>query len=649
MERPQECYKQIIIIREEFRPNQTQQEVLNNLEQIKFLFWHGKYGQNGKKTGYWYASWNGSVLNSVGGYYKEGQKHGRWNQLSQNYHNSNKVYEIGEYCYNRKIGHWKYLFNDNLIGGGQYDEGCFEFKVGKWIELDDGYNQQKQVTYDGEYINCKKVGIWNIWFDQHGIKNNMQLQIQKIKLLVVLGFMTMELEMAIVLSLVMDLNFSLKQSIKDYIKMGKELVDGILSIWINKLVVDYMFKKGKELKLVNGLILAMDLNWILKQLTLENTINKGKKLVNGRLNQMGQMILMKKITMIFKAEIQQCKYQIQGPKNSGGGLYDQEGQGVKIGKWIDIVNGIEYGSQVIYNGQYQNGKKIGRWVIYQKSVSMQGKYQEIGGGLYDQEGQGVKIGKWIDISDGFKLNSQVIYVGGYKYGKKVGRWEIQCRKSKETEFKKIGVGQYDEVGQEVKIGQWIDIDGNYSDNSLVTYHGEYKNGIKVGRWDFWFNYNDLAEERKKIGGGSYDESDQGVKTGHWIDISEEFANSFQLTQNGEYKQGKKVSKWDIWFKEETDKRGFFFMDLNFKNIDFKIDRNKKENKIIGGGQYDKQNQGFKVGLWIDLSDQFKKYEQVLYKGEYINGKKSGVWKVLKKDQKENDDEFKLDKEIQYDN
>ncbi|CAD8181177.1 unnamed protein product [Paramecium pentaurelia] len=467
-----------IRMQEEFRPNQTQQDVLKNLEQLKFLFQHGKYGQYGKKTGYWYVSWNGSVLNSIGGYYEEGQKHGRWNQLFKNYHNSNKIYEIGEYCYNRKIGYWKYMLNDNLIGGEQYDDGGHEFQVGKWIEFDDGYNQQKQVMYDGEYINGKKVDIQN--------------------------------------------------------------------------------------KIYGG-VRAYDL-------------------------------------------------------------------GVRNGYFIELIDGFKFQSQVIYYGVYQNWKRAGRWFIQYKDISMYGNYEKMqlqiiikyhkfsGGGLYDQEGQGLKMGNWIDFSDEYKWNSQVIYVGGYIHGKKVGRWEIQFRKSDEREFKKIGVGKYDEVGQEEKIGQWINIDGNYSDDSQVTYHGEYKNGKKVGRWDFWFNYNDLERGRKHI-----------------------ICKFLQLTQNGEYQQGKKVGRWDISYKEETDNWGIFYMNLDFQNIVFKNNRIKKENKLIGGGQYDKQNQGFKVGLWIDLGDQFKKYEQVLCKGEYINGKKVGVCKVLKKDQNENDEEFKLEK------
>ncbi|CAD8211287.1 unnamed protein product [Paramecium pentaurelia] len=614
---------------EEFRPNQTQQDVLKNLDQIKFLFWHGKYDQNGKKTGYWYASWNGSILNSIGGYYKEGQKHGRWNQLSQNYHNSNKVYEIGEYCYNRKRGHWKYLFNDNLIGGGQYDEGCFEFKVGKWIELDDGYNQQKQVTYDGEYINGKKVGIWNIWFDQNGIKKNIGT-----------GVYDHGVRNGYCIELFDGLNFQSEIIQYGLYQNGKRVGRWDIKYMDNQIGGGLYDQEGKGVKIGQ---------WI--------DISDGFKLDSqityiGQYNKQGKKVGKWEIKLYGANDMDEEDYdEIQGLNITiGDGLYDQEGQGNKIGQWIDISYGFEINSQVIYNGQYQNGKKIGRWVIHYKMVVdymiKKGKELKLAGGLKLAMDLNLILKQFMleDINMGKKLvNGKFSVENWVKANLK------RCNYQRKQQQIFSGVGQYNEVGQEVKIGQWIDIDGNYSENSQVTYHGEYKNGIKVGRWDFWFNYNDHGQERKRIGGGSYDKSDQGVKTGYWIDLSEEFSQFFQLIQNGQYKQGKKVGKWDIWLKEEIDQWGLFFLGIHSYNIDFNQDRNKKEIKIIGGGQYDKQNQGFKVGLWIDLSDQFKKYEQVLYQGEYINGKKAGVWKVLKKDYKVQNDEFKFFKEIQYDN
>lgn len=50
------------------------------------------------------------------------------------------------------------------------------------------------------------------------------------------------------------------------------------------------------------------------------------------------------------------------------------------------------------------------------------KFKLSGGGLYDENG--VKLGKWIELSDGFSINSKIISNGEYKNDKKVGRWDI---------------------------------------------------------------------------------------------------------------------------------------------------------------------------------------------------------------------------------
>ncbi|CAD8198385.1 unnamed protein product [Paramecium octaurelia] len=86
-------------------------------------------------------------------------------------------------------------------------------------------------------------------------------------------------------------------------------------------------------------------------------------------------------------------------------------------------------------------------------------------------------------------------------------------------------------------------------------------------------------------------------------MHQNFYNGSQVKHEGEYKDGKEFGRWDTFLK----------------------------NKIIGGGQYDKD--GLKVGNWIELSDNFfeyynfgsSRYCQVSYKGEYIKGKKNGRW------------------------
>lgn len=49
---------------------------------------------------------------------------------------------------------------------------------------------------------------------------------------------------------------------------------------------------------------------------------------------------------------------------SGGGFYDEEGNGYKKGKWVELYNGFYDSSQITYHGEYKNSKKVGRWNIY---------------------------------------------------------------------------------------------------------------------------------------------------------------------------------------------------------------------------------------------------------------------------------------------
>ncbi|CAD8131213.1 unnamed protein product [Paramecium sonneborni] len=45
--------------------------------------------------------------------------------------------------------------------------------------------------------------------------------------------------------------------------------------------------------------------------------------------------------------------------------------------------------------------------------------------------------------------------------------------------------------------------------------------------------------------------------------------------------------------------------------------------LSGGGYYSEQS--MKIGKWIDLDDQFLDIKKVIYKGEYDNSKKVGIW------------------------
>ncbi|CAD8166270.1 unnamed protein product [Paramecium pentaurelia] len=123
---------------------QSLQDVLNNpqnftnLEQIQKLQWKKENEINMMKIVKSMAFWNGKVLKDVGGYFLDGQKQGFWREIIDNYWSQAEVYVIGEYNKNKKVGVWKYIFHNNIIGLGQYNyQGQ---RIAKWIQLRDRFS-----------------------------------------------------------------------------------------------------------------------------------------------------------------------------------------------------------------------------------------------------------------------------------------------------------------------------------------------------------------------------------------------------------------------------------------------------------------------------------------------------------------------------
>ncbi|CAD8110014.1 unnamed protein product [Paramecium sonneborni] len=99
------------------------------------------------------------------------------------------------------------------------------------------------------------------------------------------------------------------------------------------------------------------------------------------------------------------------------------------------------GSQITSCGEYKNGKKVGRWdILYFDEVIGGGSYE-----IYDDIQDSVKNGKWIDLGDGLQQWKQLIFNGYYQNGQKVGTWEkMKTDKNKlEEGFIKIKELKYD--------------------------------------------------------------------------------------------------------------------------------------------------------------------------------------------------------------
>ncbi|CAD8207366.1 unnamed protein product [Paramecium octaurelia] len=88
--------------------------------------------------------------------------------------------------------------------------------------------------------------------------------------------------------------------------------------------------------------------------------------------------------------------------------------------------------KVIYKGSYVKGNKVNIW-----DILCEGKV--IGGGQYDDKGDGIKMGDSVEATSGITIYHQVICKGSYVNGKKVGSWTklIKSNGDNENDFLKL--------------------------------------------------------------------------------------------------------------------------------------------------------------------------------------------------------------------
>ncbi|CAD8214150.1 unnamed protein product [Paramecium octaurelia] len=164
-----------------------------------------------------------------------------------------------------------------------------------------------------------------------------------------------------------------------------------------------------------------------------------------------------------------------------------------------------------------------------------------GGGSYDQEGFGIKIGQWIDLKEEFRRKHNCNPLMSIQKWQKFGKcdmkwnWTMQYISIMDQSYA-YASGSYQEDG--IKIGQWIDFAEGFSFGQQLIFKDEYKNGRKFGNWMFSIEfvqvtliYNNLSQKciqqyikalinpiMYDSGSGSYDEEDKGYKIGHRIDL-----------------------------------------------------------------------------------------------------------------------------------
>ncbi|CAD8166300.1 unnamed protein product [Paramecium pentaurelia] len=561
----QYVYQGEILQRIKFNDQLTKPQTITNLEEIFHLLWVGVQEKNQQKAGQWIAMWKGENLFGCGGQYSsDGKKQGIWKEMIKDFYENSKAFEIGEYVNGQRKGYWKYVYENIEIGGGEYNQQGE--RNGKWIELGDGFWRDLQVIYIGEYKNGKKIGKWDIL-----------MQILQKNLNISGGGLYHERSFNKIgkwIELSDGFNYESQVTYNGEYNTGKKV--GRWDILFSRHDWKQHFEKigggsydeGGQIKIGKWIELGDGLKYD-SQITHHGEYKNDKKV--GRWD------------IFFRHD---WKNQFE---KIGGGQYDQESS-LKTGNWIEISDGFSQYSQVIYTGEYQNGKKVSKWDILFRDIYSYSKYQEIGGGEYDEGGQ-MKIGRWIELSDGFRDVSQVTIVGEYQNGEKAGRWDIKF------EGRQFGGGSFHDS---IKTGKWIELIDEFTCYSFVTYQGQYHNGQKVGQWEIYYMKSD-GSVCQQIGGGQYDQ-ESSLKIGKWIEQSDGFSEYSQVIYNGEYINGRKIGKWEIDYRDNSDQS---FIQ-------------------IGGGQYDEAS-STKIGRWIELNDGFTYYSQVIYNGEYINSKKVGQW------------------------
>ncbi|CAD8194862.1 unnamed protein product [Paramecium octaurelia] len=558
-------------------------QLLNNIEQIKFLEWMGNYGTNNQKIGRWTILWKGTKLKDIGGEYsQEGKKQGLWREITKNYRKNAEVLEIGVYENDYRKGYWKYIYQQNDIGGGQYCK--LGIKNGTWTEICDGFELSSQIIYIGEYLDGKKIGKWNILFRQSN-----QYEFKQIGG----GLYIQEGDGTKIGNWIeLDDEFNNKKQVT---YQGEYLIGKKVGRWS----VNFRHINEKQFNQIGG-----------GSYEQENSIKFGKWTeISEGFNCDSQVIQNGEYKNGKKVGLWDYQFHFRGHKLIGGGLYDQNGKGDKFGKWIDLDRMYKWNSQVTYSGQYQIGKKVGKWDTWYKDYE---NSLLIGGGFYDDRCAGNKVGKWIELDNEFMGQKLVTYTGQYINDKKVGRWDIWHKHHSGNHYKQIGGGSYDSREEHMKIGKWIILCDEFSDSQQVVFNGEYFHGKKVGLWDILYWCFD-QDQYKLIGGGIYNKKDC-QKIGNWIELDDLFVQQRKVLFKGEYLDGKKVGKWDIWYKHY----------------------NSNEFKLIGGGSYDIIGSAIKLGKWIELDEGFYDRKQVTYAGQYKAGVKNGRWDTWYQQEQQNE-------------
>ncbi|CAD8129525.1 unnamed protein product [Paramecium sonneborni] len=354
-------------------------------------------------------------------------------------------------------------------GGGLYDQGGCQKKIGIWGVLYENFEYGRPVIYRGEYnANGTKVGRWDI------IKFNRYMRELQI------GCINFdENGNAIYKSefFVGSYKNSLKVGRWHFIYNGEKMQ---IIICIRKIIFIYFSiyfsgggsydQEGNQIKIKSGW------NWMnsLVQIQMKQVdfwcfgfqlgyqLNKIQLIINfiffGKIINPG--LWTKQFFQIYSSF---CKFrrnkQIMNIQISGGS-YDQKGNLKRLESgqiWMKSLT-IRKKSLILVNIiKMYKGQQMGHMYCEQRKEKYQQMYAPLsiqknvmsikymcvfrGGGSYDQEGNCKKIGKWVELDEEFSSAKQITYNGQYnKKGMKVGAWiEMDLRIIKQEEKRNMKI------------------------------------------------------------------------------------------------------------------------------------------------------------------------------------------------------------------
>jgi antitoxin component YwqK of YwqJK toxin-antitoxin module len=271
-----------------------------------------------------------------------------------------------------------------------------------------------------------------------------------------------------------------------------------------------------------------------------------------------------------------------------------------------------------YTYNYKFDKRSGEGKEYTKDSTIITLFNYYNGYLIEttkinrKDQDGLKQGKWVD----FHLNGNKKIESNYLNDKLHGSYkEFDISGKLIAERRYINGEIYiPRVEEEVELK--AEIKKSYYPDGTIQYEGAFINNIPVGIHKEFdptgklITNKEYSFEGKLQGEGKFDEN--GLKTGEWKIVDQYFDYYYG---KGNYENGKKEGKWVFYFQNgDIEQEGYFNNDKPDQDwIWFYSNGKKKREEVYLLGK--------REGPYVE----YDTAENVILKGEYYDGDRTGEW------------------------